>query len=48
VLQTVGCYRLEGLGTQLFKHIAGDYFTMLGLPLMRLLDFLRSHGELQT
>lgn len=48
VLQTVGCYRLEGLGAQLFRRIAGDYFTILGLPLLPLLDFLRSHGELQT
>ena len=45
-LGSVGCYRLEGLGVQLFSKIEGDYFTILGLPLMGLLDLLRRHGEL--
>jgi septum formation protein len=45
-LGSVGCYRLEGLGVQLFSRIEGDYFTILGLPLMGLLDLLRRHGEL--
>jgi len=45
-LGSVGCYRLEGLGVQLFSKIDGDYFTILGLPLMGLLDLLRRHGEL--
>ncbi|MDA0229460.1 MAG: Maf family nucleotide pyrophosphatase [Proteobacteria bacterium] len=40
----VGAYRLEGLGAQLFAEIEGDYFTILGLPLLPLLDFLRSRG----
>lgn len=45
-LGSVGCYRLEGPGAQLFSRIEGDYFAILGLPLMGLLDFLRRHGEL--
>lgn len=39
----VGAYRLEGLGAQLFDRIEGDYFTILGLPLLPLLAFLREH-----
>jgi hypothetical protein len=35
---------LEGLGVHLFSHIDGDYFTILGLPLLPLLAFLRQHG----
>jgi len=46
-LGSVGCYRLEGLGVQLFSKIEGDYFTILGLPLMGLLDLLRQRGILQ-
>ena len=45
-LGSVGCYRLETRGVQLFSKIDGDYFTILGLPLMGLLDLLRRHGEL--
>jgi septum formation protein len=41
---TVGGYELEGLGVQMFSHIEGDYFTILGMPLLPLLDFLRGHG----
>jgi nucleoside triphosphate pyrophosphatase len=44
VLTSVGAYQLEGLGAQLFARIDGDYFTVLGLPLLPLLDFLRNHG----
>ncbi len=44
VLETVGAYRLEGLGAQLFTKVSGDYFTILGLPLLPLLGFLREHG----
>lgn len=43
-LGSVGAYRLEGAGARLFSRIDGDFFTILGLPLMPLLDFLRSHG----
>lgn len=41
---TVGGYELEGLGAQLFSRIEGDYFTILGMPLLPLLEFLRGHG----
>ncbi len=44
VLETVGAYRLESLGAQLFTKVSGDYFTILGLPLLPLLGFLREHG----
>jgi len=40
----VGCFRLEGLGVQLFSRIQGSHFTVLGLPLMPLLDYLRTRG----
>lgn len=43
-LASVGAYQLEGLGAQLFARIEGDYFSVLGLPLLPLLDFLRGHG----
>ncbi|MBL8774084.1 MAG: Maf family protein [Phenylobacterium sp.] len=45
-LGSVGCYRLEGPGAQLFAAIEGDYFGILGLPLLGLLDFLRREGAL--
>ena len=45
-LGSVGCYRLEGPGAQLFSQIEGDYFAILGLPLMGLLDLFRRRGEL--
>ncbi len=44
VLGSVGVYRLEGLGSQLFSRIDGDFFTILGLPLLPLLGFLRENG----
>ena len=44
VLGSVGAYRIEGLGAQLFARIDGDFFTILGLPLLPLLGFLRDHG----
>ena len=43
-LASVGAYQLEGLGAQLFQRVEGDYFTVLGLPLLPLLGFLREHG----
>tara|TARA_R110001592_G_scaffold121918_4_gene328207 strand:- start:5494 stop:6093 length:600 start_codon:yes stop_codon:yes gene_type:complete len=45
VLTSVGAYQLEGLGAQLFESIEGDYFTILGLPLLALLGELRRRGE---
>lgn len=46
VTTTVGGYMLEGLGAQLFARVDGDYFTILGLPLIETLGFLRLHGYL--
>jgi len=43
---SVGAYQLEGLGAQLFARVEGDFFTILGLPLLPLLGFLRQHGVL--
>ncbi len=44
VLGSVGCYHLEGRGAQLFARIEGDYFSILGLPLLPLLTALRGQG----
>jgi septum formation protein len=44
ILRSVGCYELEGLGVQLFERIEGDYFTILGMPLLPLLAELRNRG----
>jgi septum formation protein len=48
LLSTVGCYRLEGLGAQLFDRIEGDYFAILGLPLLPVLDYLRVRGVIES
>ncbi|TNE65129.1 MAG: septum formation protein Maf [Alphaproteobacteria bacterium] len=42
--RSVGCYELEGLGAQLFSRVQGDFFTILGLPLIPVLDYLRRVG----
>lgn len=42
----VGCYRVEGPGVQLFTRIEGSHFTVLGLPLLPVLDYLRVRGEM--
>jgi septum formation protein len=47
VLSSVGAYRIEGRGAQLFERIDGDYFSILGLPLIELLGFLRGRGLLE-
>lgn len=47
-LEGPGAYRIEGLGLQLFARVQGDYFTILGLPLLPLLDYLRIRGVLNT
>lgn len=46
VLASVGCYELEGEGVQLFEKIEGDYFAILGLPMLGLLEVLRREGAL--
>lgn len=46
VRHSVGAYHLEGLGVQLFEKIEGDYFTILGMPLLPLLSELRRRGVL--
>jgi septum formation protein len=46
ITTSVGAYQLEGLGVHLFERIDGDHFTILGLPLLPLLDFLRRQGLL--
>ncbi len=48
ILASVGAYRLEGLGAQLFSRIEGDYFAVLGLPLLPLLNFLRDREVIAT
>jgi septum formation protein len=47
-LSSVGAYQLEGLGIQLFEKIEGDYFCILGLPLLPLLDALRREGAIES
>ena len=47
-LESVGAYQLEGLGAQLFSRVEGDYFTILGLPLLPLLAFLRDPRAVPT
>ncbi|WP_174292116.1 Maf family protein [Sphingomonas bacterium] len=42
----VGCYRVEGPGVQLFTRIDGSHFTVLGLPLLPVLDYLRTRGAM--
>lgn len=48
ILDSVGCYKLEKHGVQLFTRVQGDYFTVLGFPLLEVLDFLRSRSVLNT
>ncbi|MGB0844189.1 MAG: Maf family protein [Alphaproteobacteria bacterium] len=48
VLGSVGAYHLEGLGAQLFNAVEGDFFTVLGMPLLPLLNILRTHGVMKS
>jgi len=44
----VGCFRIEGPGVQLFSAVEGDHFTVLGMPLLPVLAYLRVRGELAS
>lgn len=46
--RSVGAYQLEGLGAQLFSRVEGDFFTILGLPLLAVLGFLSNHGVVKA
>ncbi len=46
ILSTVGGYRIEGRGAQLFSRISGDYFSILGMPLLEVLGYLRARNLL--
>jgi septum formation protein len=48
LLGSVGAYRIEGLGIQLFSSVEGSHFTIIGLPLLPLLGYLRQIGWLQS
>ncbi len=48
IIHCVGSYHIEGIGAQLFTRIDGDQFTIRGLPLLAVLDYLRLRGELAT
>ena len=48
VLKSVGCYQLEGPGVQLFEAVDGDYFAILGLPLVPLLGALRARSAVMS
>lgn len=44
----VGCYRVEGHGVQLFSRIEGSHYTILGMPLLKIIDYLRTRGQLTS
>jgi len=48
ILSSVGCYHFEGRGAQLFDRVEGDYFSVLGLPLLPVLAALRKEGVLTS
>jgi len=48
VLSSVGCYFLESSGVSLFSRVQGDYFTVLGFPLLDVLEFLRGRGAIPS
>ena len=48
ISESVGAYQLESEGVRLFSRVEGDYFTILGLPLLDLLSFLIARGDLST
>lgn len=48
IRHSVGCYRVEAEGAQLFSNISGSQFTIIGMPLLPILDYLRNRGILPT
>jgi septum formation protein len=46
--ESVGCYQVEGRGAQLFDRIDGDHFSIMGMPLLPLLQWLRDRGTLES
>jgi len=48
VTKSVGAYRFEGPGSQLFSHVEGDFFSILGLSLLSVLDYLRLRGAIAS
>ena len=48
IRNAVGCYKLEEEGVRLFTSIQGDYFHVLGMPLLELINYLSLRGELET
>lgn len=46
--KSVGAYRFEGLGAQLFSHVEGDFFSILGLSLLPVMDYLRTRGAIAS
>ena len=48
ILSSVGCYFLEDKGVNLFSRVQGDYFTVLGFPLLDVLEFLRNRGVIPS
>ncbi|RKQ69435.1 septum formation protein [Litorimonas taeanensis] len=46
--KSVGAYRFEGPGAQLFSHVEGDFFSILGLPLLPLLEYFRTRGVIPS
>jgi len=48
VTKSVGAYRFEGLGAQLFSYVEGDFFSILGLSLLPVMDYLRTRGAIAS
>lgn len=48
LLQSVGAYRFEGRGSQLFSNVEGDFFSILGLSLLPVMDYLRQRGAISS